>query len=111
MTAYALSAAKLANNLFEHIVNPLIAFLGFIALMILVIGAMHFMFKADSAQERKEILKKLAIMIFGIFVVFSVWSIFRLAYRLADSPPLSPPSFRDRRARFFRKSSSSPSKG
>ena len=90
MIAYALSATKLANNLFEHIVNPLIVLLGIIALIILLIVAIRLMAKTDST-DKKDIIKQLAMVIFGIFILFSVWSIFIFVYELADSPSISPP--------------------
>ena len=84
MTAYALSAKEIANNLLEHIVNPLMAGMLFIAILLFIIIAIKLMAGAESA-DRKELFTKLGWSIAGIFIIVSVWTIIHFVARITES--------------------------
>ena len=83
MLALALSAKEVANNLFEHIVNPLMAGMLFIAILFFIIIAIKLMAGAEST-ERKDLFTKLGWSIAGIFIIASVWTIIAFVSRLAE---------------------------
>ena len=83
MPAYALSAKEIANNLFDHIVNPLMAGMLFIAILFFIIVAIKLIAGAE-ATDRKDLFTKLGWSIAGIFIITSVWTIIGLVSRLAE---------------------------
>lgn len=82
--ANALSSKELATNLFDHIVNPLIAIMLFIAILIFIVIAIKLIAGAESA-DRKDLFTKLGWSIAGIFIIVSVWTIIHFVGRLAES--------------------------
>ena len=84
MTAHALSPTEFANRLLEHIVDPLIALMAFIALLFFIITAARIIYNTDS-YDRSKIMTQLWWSIFGIFIIFSVWTILTFVGRLANS--------------------------
>ena len=85
MLAYALTANQFANRLLENIVEPLVVLMAFIAILIFIGAAIRFINKADSSEQRAGMFKSMGIIIFGIFVIFSIWTIFSFVGRLANS--------------------------
>lgn len=85
MLAYALTANQFANRLLENIVEPLVVLMAFIAILIFIGVAIRFINKADSSEQRAGMFKSMGIIIFGIFVIFSIWTIFSFVGRLANS--------------------------
>ena len=83
ITAQALSAREIANRLFEHIVDPLIALMAFIALVLLIVMGIKFI-TTDASEDRGEMLKKLGWTIFGIFIIFSIFTIVSFVERLSE---------------------------
>ena len=84
MFVSALSAKEIANNLFDHIVNPLIALMLFIAILFFIVIAIKLLLGAES-MERKNLFSRLWWSIFGIFIITSVWTIIAFVGRLAES--------------------------
>ncbi|MCY4577147.1 MAG: hypothetical protein OXB96_01780 [Candidatus Kaiserbacteria bacterium] len=84
MLTYALSAKEIANNLFDHIVNPLMAGMLFIAILFFIIIAVKLIAGAEST-ERKDLFTKLGWSIAGIFIITSVWTIIAFVSRVAES--------------------------
>ena len=84
MLALALSAKEVANNLFDHIVNPLMAGMLFIAILFFIIIAIKLIAGAEST-DRKDLFRKLGWSITGIFIIASVWTIITLVKNLAES--------------------------
>ena len=84
MLALALSAKNIANNLFDHIVNPLMAGMLFVAILFFIIIAVKLIAGAEST-DRKELFTKLGWSIAGIFIITSVWTIITFVGRLAES--------------------------
>ena len=85
IVAHAISAGEFGNRILEHIVEPLVALMAFIALLLFVITAVRFVHNADSSKDRGSWFRSLAIIILGIFVIFSVYTIFVFVGRLANS--------------------------
>ena len=83
MLVFALSAKEIADNLFDHIVNPLMAGMLFIAILFFIIIAVKLLAGAEST-ERKDLFTKLGWSIFGIFIITSVWTIIAFVSRLAE---------------------------
>ena len=83
MLVYALSAKEIANNLFDHIVNPLMAGMLFIAILFFIIVAIKLIAGVE-ATDRKDLFTKLGWSIAGIFIITSVWTIIGLVSRLAE---------------------------
>ena len=83
MLALALSAKEVANNLFDHIVNPLMAGMLFVAILFFIIIAIKLIAGAEST-ERKDLFTKLGWSIAGIFIITSVWTIIAFVSRLAE---------------------------
>ena len=86
MVTYALSAGEFGNRILEHIVEPLVALMAFVALLLFIITAIRFVHNADSSGKRSTMFKSMAVIIFGIFVIFSIYTIFIFVGRLANSP-------------------------
>ena len=84
MIANAISAKEIANNLLDHIVNPLMAGMLFIAILIFIIIAIKLIAGAEST-DRKDLFTKLAWSIIGIFIIVSVWTIIHFVGRIAES--------------------------
>ena len=84
MVVGALTAKGVALNLFEHIVNPLIALMAFVAILLFIYWSIKLVRNADSV-DRKELFTKLAWTIFGIFIIVSVWTIIHFVERVAES--------------------------
>ncbi len=84
MLTYALSAKNIADNLFDHIVNPLMAGMLFIAILFFIIISIKLIAGAEST-ERKDLFAKLGWSIVGIFIITSVWTIISFVGRLAES--------------------------
>ena len=84
MFVFALSAQEIAGNLFDHIVNPIMAGLLFVAILIFIVIGIKLLAGADSL-DRKDLFTKLGWSIFGIFIITSVWTIIALVGRLAES--------------------------
>ena len=84
MLTYALSAKNIADNLFDHIVNPLMAGMLFIAILFFIIISIKLIAGAEST-ERKDLFTKLGWSIVGIFIITSVWTIISFVGRLAES--------------------------
>ena len=84
MLASALSATDIANNLFDHIVNPLMVGMLFIAILFFIIVAIKLIAGAEST-ERKDLFTKLGWSIAGIFIITSVWTIIGFVSRVAES--------------------------
>lgn len=84
MTANALSTMEIADNLFEHIVNPLMAGMLFVAILIFIIIAIKLIAGAESI-DRKDLFTKLWWSIAGIFIITSVWTIIAFVRNLAES--------------------------
>ncbi len=85
MEVYAFSAAEFGNRIITILVDPLIALMAFLALLLFIFAAIRFIHNADSASERGEMFKRMAIIIFGIFIIFSIYTIFSFISRLANS--------------------------
>ena len=85
MITNALTAGQFANRLLDNIVEPLIVLMAFTALLIFIAIAIRFISKADSSEQRAGMFKSMAIIIFGIFIIFSIWTIFTFVGRLANS--------------------------
>ena len=83
MLAYAISAKDIANNLFDHIVNPLMAGMLFIAILFFIIISIKLIAGAEST-ERKDLFTKLGWSIAGIFIITSVWTIIGFVSRVAE---------------------------
>ena len=83
MLALALSAKEISNNLFDHIVNPLMAGMLFIAILVFIIIAIKLLAGAEST-ERKDLFTKLGWSIAGIFIITSVWTIIAFVSRIAE---------------------------
>ena len=88
MIANAISAKEIANNLLDHIVNPLMAGMLFIAILIFIIIAIKLIAGAEST-DRKDLFTKLAWSIVGIFIIVSVWTIIHFVGRIAESDILN----------------------
>lgn len=84
MYVFALSAEEIAGNLFEHIVNPLMAAMLFVALLVFIIIAVQLIKNSDSV-DRKELFTKLSWSIAGIFIITSVWTIIAFVAKIAES--------------------------
>ena len=84
MFVFALSAKEIADNLFDHIVNPLMAGMLFIAILFFIGIAIKLLMGAEST-DRKELFTKLWWSIAGIFIITSVWTIIAFIGRLAES--------------------------
>ena len=84
MIVNALSAKEIADNLFDHIVNPLMAGMLFIAILFFIITAIKIIAGAE-ATDRKDLFTKLGWSIAGIFIITSVWTIITFVSRLAES--------------------------
>lgn len=80
----ALTAKSVAHNLFEHIVNPLIGGMLFVAILVFIIIAIKLLRSVDSL-DRKDLFLKLFWSIVGIFIIVSVWTIIHFVSRLAES--------------------------
>ena len=84
MLVYAITSKEIADNLFDHIVNPLMAGMLFIAILIFIVIAIKLLAGAESI-DRKDLLAKLGWSIGGIFIIASVWTIIAFVSRLAES--------------------------
>ena len=84
MTTNALSATEFANNLFDHIVDPLIALMAFIAILYLVFSVIRVIANSES-NNRPAQFKHLFWSVIGIFVIFSIWTVITFIGRLAES--------------------------
>lgn len=85
MIAYALTPTEFANNLLQEIVDPLVALMAFVALLILIYKVIQYVRNPGDAANRVTALKGIGISVFGIFIIFSIWTIFVFVGRLADS--------------------------
>ncbi len=85
MIVYAVTASGVANSLFNNIVDPLIAAMAFIALLLLIVTAVRFVANADAAEKRGGMFKNLSIIILGIFIIFSIYTLFSFVARLSQS--------------------------
>lgn len=89
MFVYALEANELANRLFEHVVDPIIALLAFIALLIFVWTGVRYIYNVESSEKRGSLYRSFGIIIFGLFIIFSIYTIFSFVNRLAgDRTPI-----------------------
>ena len=84
MTITSFTPQEFANKLFEHIVDPLLAAMAFTSILLLIVVGIKFIKNADSL-ERGKLFKSLAMVVFGIFVIFSIWTIVTFVGRLAES--------------------------
>ena len=75
--------ASFANRLFEQIIDPITALLAFVAIILLIYAVFRFM--RSSSGDRDPSFKGLAMAVFGIFIIFSIWTIFSFVSRLATS--------------------------
>lgn len=86
MITHALTAEEFANNVFSEIVEPLIALIAFIALLLFVWFAGKVVRNSgEDAEKRKENVKKMFIAMFGLFLIFSVYTVFIFVIRLSNS--------------------------
>ena len=86
MKVYALSAAEFGNRILDVLVSPLIALMAFLALLVFIVAAIRFMYLADASGDRQGIFKRMIIIIIGLFIIFSIYTIFAFVGRLAGSP-------------------------
>ena len=84
MLVNAISSKEIANNLLVHIVNPLMAGMLFIAILIFIVIAIKLIAGAESV-DRKELFTKLGWSIVGIFIITSVWTIIHFVSRVTES--------------------------
>ena len=84
MIANALSPTEIANRLLENIVNPLIALMAFIALLVLVIMGIKYVVNVDDAGNRGDLFKKMGWAVFGIFIIFSIYTVIAFVDRFAE---------------------------
>ena len=84
MIVHALSPEAFANRLFENIVDPIIALLAFLALLLFVWTAILLIKRQKESGDRAELFKRMGIVILGLFIVFSVSTIFLFVDRLAN---------------------------
>ena len=84
MLASALSAKDLADNLFDHIVDPLMGLMLLVSILIFIWIGVQLIRNSDST-DRKDLFTKLAWSIFGIFIIISVWTIIGFVADLAGS--------------------------
>ena len=83
---YAQSVAQsFSNSLFSNIVDPAIALLAFFSLLLFIITAIHHMYSADSVQKWGALFTRFGMIFLGLFVIFSVYTIFSFVGRFADS--------------------------
>ena len=59
--------------------------MAFIALLLFIITAIRFMYNSESSDKRSSMFKSMAIIVLGIFVIFSIYTIFVFVGRLANS--------------------------
>ena len=85
MITYALTAGQFANRLLDNIVEPLVVLMAFTAILIFIAIAIRFISNADSSEQRAGMFKSMGIIILGIFIIFSIWTIFSFVGRLANS--------------------------
>lgn len=85
MVVNALSAGEFADKLLEHIIDPIIAALAFIALLLFIVTAVKIVYNSDAAGDRAALFRTLWWNVFGIFVIFSVWTIITFVEQLAES--------------------------
>ena len=85
MVTYALTSREFANRLFEFIVDPLIALLAFTALLLFIWTGISLIRNQKESGDRAVLFKRMGIVILGLFVIFSVWTIFSFIGRLAGS--------------------------
>ena len=84
MFALALSAKDFADNLFEHIVDPLMGLMLLVSILIFVWIGVQLIRNSDST-DRKELFTKLAWSIVGIFIITSVWTVISFVADFAGS--------------------------
>ncbi|MDE0243230.1 MAG: hypothetical protein OYG31_00735 [Candidatus Kaiserbacteria bacterium] len=75
--------AEFSNAFFEQIIDPIIALLAFVAIFLLIYVVFRFM-RSDSS-DRSGSFKGLAMVVLGITVIFSVWTIFSFVRNLATT--------------------------
>lgn len=84
MIVSALSGKEISDNLFEHIVDPIMGAMALVAILLFAITAIKLIRNADSV-DRKDLFTRLGWSIFGIFIIVSVWTIIAFVGRLAES--------------------------
>ena len=68
----------LIQNIIDQVVNPLIAILFTVALVVFLWGVTRFIFKADDENERAQGKQNMIWGLFGMFIMVSVFAIISL---------------------------------
>lgn len=84
-----IDAVKITNNIFEFIVDPLVAILAFIAIFYFIITTIRFLLNGDGGK-RGELIKQMLWSVVGMFIIFSVWTIFTFVERITESNYVGP---------------------
>ena len=79
------AAGDFANKLFQFIVDPLITLLVFVGIFLLVVQVVRYISSTDAQDKGTKLLYILGT-IFGLFIMTSVWVVFRFVGEVADSP-------------------------
>lgn len=78
--------AEFANKVFEHFINPVIALLVFVGFILLIYLVFRFVkASSDGSGDRQVSFKGLAMAVFGIFVMVSIWTIFNFVSNVATT--------------------------
>jgi hypothetical protein len=77
---------RLLNNIFDYILNPVIALLFAVALLIFVYGIVQFISSETADSKRAEGQRKIAWGLVGMFIMFSAYGIIHVLLRTFDIP-------------------------
>jgi hypothetical protein len=86
---------ELINAINEHILNPLIALLFAVALLVFIWGMAQYIFQADSEEGRITGRRKMIWGVIGMFIMFSVWGIMWI---IVNTFPIDPSPIQDAQA-------------